>query len=96
MKRIEAIADVGPDRQVTLQLPSDLAEGSHRLTVLIDEVEPSDAGECASSAEDCLIERQGILVYTGRLIDDPDRVLEELRLERERRFLDGSTDESPL
>lgn len=37
MKAIEAIALVGEDRKVTVQLPDDVVPGSHRLVVIVEE-----------------------------------------------------------
>jgi hypothetical protein len=37
MKTIETSAVVGPDRQIVVQAPPDLALGVHRVVVVIDE-----------------------------------------------------------
>lgn len=37
MKAIETIALVGDDRRVTVQLPADVAPGTHRLVVVVEE-----------------------------------------------------------
>lgn len=96
MMRIETVAEVGPDRQVVITLPPEVAEGAHRFVVLVDEPQRVRHADDVLPAEEPLEWDDGLLVYTGELADDPIQVLEEMRLERERRFLSGSTDESPL
>lgn len=85
MKTIETTAKVGSDRRLVLQLPDDVLPGEHRVVLLIDPAE----GQESEPAEQPLIRKGSVLVHTGELTGDPDRVLHELREERMRKLTDG-------
>jgi hypothetical protein len=92
MTRVETQAVVGEDRTVTvtLRVPEDVAPGEHRLIVLVDG--PVDAEAPAPpepTPRECFKREGSVLVFTGKLEEDPEEVLRRLRREREDRLLYG-------
>lgn len=77
-RRIETTAAVDENRRITLQLPSDVEPGEHRVIVLLEEPDvPED-----EPTEQPLVRKGNVLVYAGTLLDDPGQVLKRLREER--------------
>jgi hypothetical protein len=90
MTRIETTATIGADRNLTLQLPDDVPPGTHRFVVLVDdEVDQPNAAGPPASQDDFLEWEGNVLVFTGKLLCDPMKTLDDLREERDLRNLYG-------
>lgn len=91
MTRIETTAVVGKDRTITVQLPDSVPPGEHAIVVLVDGngKEPPQPQPSDESANSCLEREGNLLVFTGKLLDDPMDVLRQIREEREQRWFHG-------
>ena len=85
MTTIELIADVSSDHRLTTDVPASCPPGRHRLLLFIDspcesvmpdhsvpsnaETALAEAATETRSPEDCLEWRNGLLVYTGELVE---------------------------
>jgi hypothetical protein len=90
------MAVIGEDRKVTVQLPSHVAPGEHKLIVLVDgrgAERPNVAtNEPSQNGDDPFRWEEGLLVYTGNMPPDLEirRLIEEDREERMRHIMAGS------
>lgn len=90
MTRIETTATIGADRNLTLQLPDDVSPGTHRVVVLVDDEIEQPAVEGPPVSQRDFLEWEGnILVFTGKLLGDPMKTLDEIREERDLQNLYG-------
>ena len=76
MTTIELTADVGPDHRLTVEVPLSCPPGRHRMLLFVEppEEQPSLTDQPTKSDMDCLEWRNGVLVFTGELLD-PNRDL---------------------
>lgn len=90
MTRIDTTIDVGEDRQLVLQLPEEVRPGEHRVTILIDQPEPT-AGE---GGEQSLVRKGSVLVYTGKPVGPIENIVDEVRreLREKHRFVFGPSE----
>lgn len=82
MIRIETIAEFDADGRFTLtgQSTEAVVPGSHHVVVLVDD--PSPSSEEADALDPALKRINGILVYTGQILEDPEKVRQRLDEER--------------
>ena len=85
MTRVETQAVVGEDRTltVTVRVPEDVTPGEHRLILLVDGPVATETTAPAETTPREYFRREGsVLVFTGKLEEDPEEVLRRLRRER--------------
>lgn len=82
MIRIETIAEFDADGRFTVtgQSTSTVGPGSHRVTLELTEPEAAPPNEPAHSP--ALQRINGVLVLTGQILEDPERVRQRLDEER--------------
>jgi hypothetical protein len=86
MTTIQTTADVGPDRQLTVQLPPEVPTGRHRVVLLLlDDGCEAVADSSEAAPEDFLQWENGLLVYTGPIPTDLD-ICRQIELVREERM----------
>jgi hypothetical protein len=94
MIRIETTADFDAEGRFTLQGQSavPVTPGKHRVTVVISEADASTVAEpvIVEGADDQMLQRiNGVLVWTGQLLEDPETTRERLDDERTDQLLYG-------
>jgi hypothetical protein len=91
MIRIETTAEFDADGRFTAtgQAPRSVTPGSHRISILVEEpatLEPATP-RSVETTESPLQWVDGLLVFTGEMLEDPDEVLQRLDDERMRQLL---------
>jgi hypothetical protein len=85
--RIEAIAEVGADRKLSIDLPPEVSEGKHRVMVLLLDDETASGANDDSSSESGNLEWEGnLLVYNGPVPAQLD-ICRMIELDREERTI---------
>lgn len=85
MIHIEATAQFDAEGRFTGQAPSAVEPGSHRILILVDE--PVQTEPPSTADEPPLKWIDGLLVFTGELLEDPEEVRRRLDDERMRELL---------
>ena len=94
MIRIETTADFDADGRFVLtgKVPTPVAPGRHRVTIVISDADVSRKSEATALQEgdDPLLQRiNGVLVWSGQLLEGPEETRQRLDDERTEHLLRG-------
>ncbi len=94
MIRIETTAEFDAEGRFTVtgQVQAPVTPGPHRVTVVITEGAPIRPvkPETIEDTDDPMLKRiNGVLVWTGELLEDPEEVRQKLDEQRTQQFLSG-------
>lgn len=83
MTMIETVAEIGPDRKLTVTLPEEVRQGSRRVMLVVLD-DPAANDETAAGREGDLVWEGNLLVYDGPVPADLDiaKLIEQSREER--------------
>jgi hypothetical protein len=95
MIRIETTADVDTEGRLTLtaQFPQSVTPGPHRVTLVLDEsvaAAPKPTPHIEDTDDPLLKRINGVLVWTGQLLEDPEAARRRLDDERADQLLHGT------
>ncbi len=91
MIRIETIAEFDAEGRFTVtgQAAVAVSPGPHLVTVVVDEIEPASQPTIEDTDDPMLKRINGVLVWTGKLLEDPEEVRRRLDEERTQQLLYG-------